>query len=73
MLREEYKLSVLRQGAERDIWTYEREVTGRWKNLHNEIQNVCSSSNIITVIKRRSMRCIRHVLYEMHTKVSRKA
>jgi hypothetical protein len=38
------------------------EVTGDWRKLHNEdLHNLCSSPNIIIMIKSRSMRWVGHV------------
>jgi hypothetical protein len=38
------------------------EVTGEWKRLHNgELHDLCSSPNIIRMIKSRRMRCAGHV------------
>ena len=38
------------------------EVTEEWKRLHNEVLNdLCSSPNIVRVMKSRRMRCAGHV------------
>jgi len=37
------------------------EVTGEWKKLHNELNNLYSSPNIVRVIKSRRMRWAGHV------------
>jgi hypothetical protein len=38
------------------------EVTGGWRKLHNEgLYNLCSSPNIIRMIKRKRMRWAGHV------------
>jgi hypothetical protein len=58
MLREEHRLRVLRRifGPKRD------EVTGCWRELHNEkLHYFYSSPNIIRMIKLRMMRWEKHV------------
>jgi hypothetical protein len=37
------------------------EVTGEWRKLHNELNNLCSSPNIVQVIKSGRMRWPGHV------------
>jgi hypothetical protein len=37
------------------------EVTGEWRKLHNEINNLYSLPNIVRVVKSRRMRWARHV------------
>jgi len=37
------------------------EVTGEWRKLHNELNNLYSSPNIVRVIKSRRMRWAGHV------------
>jgi hypothetical protein len=57
-LREERRLRVLRRvfRPKRD------EVTGEWKNLHNEeLNDLCSLPNIVRVVKSRRMRWAGHV------------
>jgi hypothetical protein len=52
-LRDEYRLRVLRRilGPKGD------EVTGGWRNLHNEeLQNLYSSPSIIRIIKSKRIR-----------------
>jgi hypothetical protein len=52
---------VLKQtfGPKRD------EVTGEWKKLHNEaFCDLCSSPNIVRVIKSRTMRWVEHIACE---------
>jgi len=52
-LREECKLRVFENRVLRRIFGPKRdEVTGEWKRLHNkELNDLCSSPNIIWVIK----------------------
>jgi hypothetical protein len=38
------------------------EVTGGWRNLHNEIRDLYSSPSIIRIIKSKRMRWARHVV-----------
>ena len=41
------------------------EVTEKWRKLHNEeLNSLCSSSNIVQVIKLRRMRLMRHVVHK---------
>jgi hypothetical protein len=62
-LREEYRLRVFEKRVLRRIFGPKRDkVTGDWRKLHNEeLRNLYSSSNIIRMIKSRSMRWERHV------------
>ena len=55
ILREEYRLRVSENRALRKIFGPKREeVAGEWKRLHNEeLYDVCSSPNVIRVIKSR--------------------
>jgi hypothetical protein len=40
------------------------EKSGGWRKLHGkELHNVCSSPNIVRMIKLRSIKCIGHVVY----------
>jgi hypothetical protein len=57
-LREEHKLWVFENRVLRRIFGPKRdEVTGDWRELHNEeLHNLYSSPNIISVIKSRRMR-----------------
>jgi hypothetical protein len=57
-LREEPRLRVFENRVLRRILGLKRdEVTGGWRKLHNEVlHNLCSSPNIIRMIKSRSMR-----------------
>ena len=54
-LREEYRLRVFENRALRRIFGPKRaEVTEEWRRLHNkELYALCTSSNIIRVIKSR--------------------
>ena len=60
-------LRVLVKGVLRTIFGPRRdEVTGKWRKLHNEeLNDLCSSPNIIRVFKSRRMRWTEHV--EMHS------
>jgi len=57
-LNEEHRLRVFENRVLRRIFGPKRdEVTGEWRNLHNEEQNnLYSSPNIVRVIKSRIMR-----------------
>jgi hypothetical protein len=57
-LREERRLRVLENSVLRKITGPKRdEVTGKWRKVHNqELNNLCSSPNIIRVIKSRRIR-----------------
>jgi hypothetical protein len=52
-LREEHRLRVFEKRVLRRIFGPKRdEVTGNWRRLHNEeLNDLCSSPNIIQVIK----------------------
>jgi hypothetical protein len=55
-LRKERRLRVLTVfGPKRD------EVTGEWRKLHNELNDLYSSPNIVWVVKSRRMRWAGHV------------
>jgi len=63
-LREERGLRVFENRVLRRIFGPKRdEVTGEWRNLHNEeLNNLYSSPNIVWVIKSRRMRWAGHVV-----------
>ena len=62
-LREERRLRVFENRVLRRILGPKRdEVTGEWRNLHNEeLNDLYCSSNIFRVIKSRQMRWAGHV------------
>jgi hypothetical protein len=62
-LREELRLKVLGNKVLRRIFGLKRdEVTGSWRKLFNEeLRNVYSSPNVITVAKSRRMRWAGHL------------
>jgi hypothetical protein len=60
--REEHKLRVFENRELRRIFGPKREVDGPWRKLHNdELHNLCSSPNMVRVIKSRKMRWVGHV------------
>jgi len=61
-LRKERRLMVFANRALRRIFGHERdEVTGEWREVHNaEFNDLCSSPNIIRVIKWKIMRWVWH-------------
>jgi len=63
ILREERKLRVFENMVLRRIFGPRRdEVKGEWSRLHNEeLNDLCSSPNIVRVIKSRKMRWVGHV------------
>jgi hypothetical protein len=61
-LREERKLRVFENKVLRRIFGPRRdEVTGEWRRLHNELNDLYSSPNNVRVIKSRRMRWAGHV------------
>jgi hypothetical protein len=61
-LREEHRLRVFENRVLRNIFGPKREEDGSWRNLHNdELHNLYSSPNIVTVIKSRRMSWAGHV------------
>jgi hypothetical protein len=59
--REEHKLRVFENIMLR-IYGPKSEEDGSWRTLHNdELHSLCSSPNIVRVIKSRRMRWARHV------------
>jgi len=61
-LREERRLRVFENWVLRRIFGPKREeVTGEWRKLHNELNDLCSLQNIVRVIKSRRMRWAGHV------------
>jgi hypothetical protein len=62
-LREEHRLRVFEKMVLRKIFGPKRdEVAGKWRRLHNaELYNLHSSSNIIRMIKSRTLRQAGHV------------
>jgi hypothetical protein len=55
-LREEHRLKVFENRVLRRIFGPKKdEVAGEWRKLHNELNDLYSSPNIIWVIKSRRM------------------
>jgi hypothetical protein len=61
------------QDARKLLGLKRKEVTGDWRELYEEVfHNLCSSSNVIQVIKLRKIRCVGHMAHigrrrEMYT------
>jgi hypothetical protein len=63
-LREEYRLRALENRVFRRIFGPKRhEVTGKWRKLHEELNDLYSSPTIFRVIKSRSMRWVERVAH----------
>jgi hypothetical protein len=61
-LGEEHRLRVFENRVLRKIFVPKREEDGSWSKLHNdELHSLCSSPNIVRVIKSRRMRWAGHV------------
>ena len=61
-LREEHRLREFENRVLRRIFGPKRdEVTGEWRKHNEELNNLCSSPNIIPVIKLRRMRWAGHI------------
>jgi hypothetical protein len=63
-VREEHRLKVVGNRVLRRIFgpiPKRNRVTGEWLKLHEELNDLCSSPNIIRVIKSRNIRWAGHV------------
>jgi hypothetical protein len=61
-LRDERRLRVFENRVLRRVFGPKRdEVTGEWRKLHNELNDLYSSPNIVRVVKSRRMRWAGHV------------
>jgi len=62
-LREERRLRVFENRVLREVFGPKMdEVTGKWRNPHNEeLNDLCSLPNIVRVVKSRRMRWAGHV------------
>jgi hypothetical protein len=57
MLKEEQRLRLFENRVLRRIFVFKKdEVTGEWRKLHNELNDICSSPNTVRVIKSRRIR-----------------
>jgi hypothetical protein len=62
ILREEHGLRVFKNRGLRRIFGPKREEDKSWRKLHNnQLHNLYSSPNIVSVIKARRLRWARHV------------
>jgi hypothetical protein len=63
-LREEHRPRVFENRVLRRIFGPKREEDGSWRKLHNdELHNLSSSPNIVSVIKSRRIRWAGHVAF----------
>ena len=63
-LREECRLTVsVNRLLRRIFWPKRDEVTGEWRKLHNELNDLYSSPSIVWVIKLRRIRWAGHVAH----------
>jgi hypothetical protein len=61
ILREECRLRVFENTVLRRIFGPKRgEVTGEWRKLYNELNDLYSSPNIVRAVKLRRMRWVGH-------------
>jgi hypothetical protein len=61
-LREEHRLRVFENRVLRKIFGPKREEDISWRKLHNDdLHSLCSSPNIVRVIKSRRMRWVGHM------------
>jgi hypothetical protein len=61
-LKKEHRLRVFENRVLRIFGPKRNKVTGEWRKLHNDkLNDLCSSPNIVWVIKSRRMRCVVHV------------
>jgi hypothetical protein len=62
-LREERRVKVFENRLLRRVFGPKRdEVTGKWRKLHNELNDLYSLPNIVRVVKSRRMRWTGHVV-----------
>jgi uncharacterized membrane protein len=59
--REQHRLRVFERIVFRRIFGPKRDEDESWRKLHNELQSIYSSSNIVRVIKSRRMRWVERV------------